>query len=556
MIGLYAMKKYENSIEFAFDKFSNKVLDINDIKTQKEGFEIRKQYSENSIELYCCECHQKLTVSSSKKDNIHFKHKPNHSYCLLTDNSISCEDNKNNHKAVLIKESPRHKKLKNKIGNLLKVTKGVDVDSICIDNKFIERNGEKRKPDVFCEYNGKKLVFEIQLSQLSLSYILSRYDFYRKNGFYLIWILDNLDITKKNNLTRDIKYQNTNQNLFYLDENSDNQLRLICKYKKVWINKKNCFQEQWCDSSIFLDNLKFDNKSFQVFFYDYDQHKYDIEKQIKQFQIQQQRLLERKIKSIKMEIEDLKKKSESEFVFDKLKKLSEKIFQLNNNEIEELNKQLNLYHGYPKALNKWITMIKDNNTADFVQFILQCTKIELNINKLFDGKTVFQAVLLNDNICHKEKLIKELFKRNYSLTENDRKECLQYAKFCFDKKKEVLKYEVFDRLSEKRFMDDFYNYERLLHVIESAKKKEIVGFKYQSQKWLDFGNNIVINKYYHQYWQYIEYALKYYGAWNNILELDKKGTFKRYLQDVYNNMPIQNIEVVELLNDLYPELEL
>ncbi len=313
----------------------------------------------------------------------------------------------------MIKESSRHKELKNKIGNLLKVTKGVEVDSICIDNKFIDRNGEKRKPDVFCEYNGKKIVFEIQLSQLSLSYILSRQNFYRENGFYLIWILDSVDFSKKDNLNRDIKYQNRNQNLFYLDEKSDKQLKLICKYKKVWRNKNNFLQEKWYEHSIFLDKLKFDTENFQVFFYNYEQQKNDIKKQIKLFQRlqqeqiekskkqQQKQILQTKIEGITDSIKRLKEKAEKHSIFNDSKLLLEEISQLNHNEIEELNKKLNFYHGYPKALNRWISMI-ENNAISFVEFILQCNQIDININKIDNEKTVFQTILLNENICNKE----------------------------------------------------------------------------------------------------------------------------------------------------------
>ena len=69
-----------------------------------------------------------------------------------------------------------------------------NIYTVIIDNKFIIKENGKRKPDVYCKFQDKELVFEIQLSDLSLNYILNRYEFYRRNGIYLIWILDKFDI--------------------------------------------------------------------------------------------------------------------------------------------------------------------------------------------------------------------------------------------------------------------------------------------------------------------------------------------------------------------------
>lgn len=201
------MGRYDRSIKIAFDKTSGEILDADEVfDIAKDAFEIRKKYHEKNLILSCCECEQDLMVSGSKYDRLHFKHKPGHSYCILADGKLSPHDHEKLTAILKAKESDRHKELKNKIGELLKNVSGVDVSTIQIDNKFIIKGNEKRKPDVYCKFQGKELVFEIQLSDLSLGYILSRYDFYKKYGMYLIWILDNFDIHNQGTLERDIKY--------------------------------------------------------------------------------------------------------------------------------------------------------------------------------------------------------------------------------------------------------------------------------------------------------------------------------------------------------------
>src|SRR5258705_11193250 len=230
------MSRYEPSIKIAFNKLSGEVLDADMVfANNKDAFGIRQQYHKKELLPICCECDQDLTVSGSKLDRLHFKHKPGHTYCILTDEDISPQEHEKLNEILRCKESDRHKQLKNKIGSLLHKVDWVDKSSIAIDNKFIFRGNDKKRPDVYCKYNDKELVFEIQLSNLSLGYILSRYEFYKKHGMYLIWILDNFDIHNQGTLEKDIKYLTKYENFFKLDENISDTLNLECEYKDVYL---------------------------------------------------------------------------------------------------------------------------------------------------------------------------------------------------------------------------------------------------------------------------------------------------------------------------------
>lgn len=140
------MGLHERSIKVAFNKETREIIDADEIfKNTKESFQIRKEYHEKSFLLSCCECEQDLIVSSSKYDRLYFKYKPGHKYCILSDKTISIEDQEKNIKILISKESDRHKELKNKIGKLLRDINGVDLKSISVDKNFIIKDGVKKE---------------------------------------------------------------------------------------------------------------------------------------------------------------------------------------------------------------------------------------------------------------------------------------------------------------------------------------------------------------------------------------------------------------------------
>src|ERR1035438_8782610 len=179
--------KFERQIKYAFDRVSNKTLDGDIVfKNAIETNIIRKKYNEGEFDLICKQCEQSLGVSKSSYERGYFKHFPNQDYCIYKDENFTPKELDKINIIFGLKESERHKVLKNLIGERLRSVEGVNVDSIAIDNRFITKDDQKRRPDVYFKYKDKELVFEIQLSDLPLKYILSRYNFYKQNGIYLI----------------------------------------------------------------------------------------------------------------------------------------------------------------------------------------------------------------------------------------------------------------------------------------------------------------------------------------------------------------------------------
>jgi competence CoiA-like predicted nuclease len=502
------MIRYDRSIKIAFDKTSGEILiadEVFDIKT--DAFEIRKTYHKKNLSLSCCECDQDLIVSGSKHDRLHFKHKPGHNYCILADGRLTPLEHERFTKILKSKESDRHKELKNKIGVQLKSVKGVDLNSIAIDNKFIIKPNGKRRPDVYCKFQNREIVFEIQLSDLSLGYILSRYEFYKEHGIYLIWILDNFDIHNQGTLERDIKYLTKYHNFFKLDEQSET-IKLECEYKYPFLTDDNRLLYKWLKKSISLQELKYDNKEFQGYYYNFGDNKTKKEtlqrkknEEIKEAERNRLEILRidnatSKAKNLINSIADFRKRKVQNF-----KTIIEELEEMDDFEIKILNEILNLKSKIVKSkpvLIKWIDDAKQE-----------------------------------DKLSNKDlEFLKELQKAKEDLLAD-----IYIYLFC-------------NRLTEKSLVDDVFNFSKLLFIIESARKGELIYYNFAGNKWISFANNAI--QYYSEYWEYLELSFKRYGLWDKLIQLDKNGTFQRKVETFYSNIPTQKYDFDEVFNDLFP----
>lgn len=550
------MGRHDRSIKIAFDKTSGEIIDADKVfDITKDAFQIRRKYHEKNLELSCCECEQDLMVSGSKYDRLHFKHKPGHHFCILADGKLSPHDHEKLTKILKAKESARHKELKNKIGILLKNVSGVDLNTIQIDNKFIVKDNEKRRPDVYCKFQDKELVFEIQLSDLSLGYILSRQDFYKKHGMYLIWILDNFDIHNQRTLERDIKYLAKYENFFKLDEKSET-LKLDCDYKFPFLTEDNKLLTKWLKKSVSLNELKFDSEIFQVHFYNYGDNKIKTETLQKQ-KVEELKEAERKrreqiklenaektAKKIIAKIADFRKRKSQNF-----DSISIEIEELDHFELNILNKTLDLRGKSKSPLIKWIDEATQDDVV-FLSFILKTNNIELDIYSTENGRTPLQALFENENI-HKTMPALCLFKAGYKLTENDD---LILSKFNDEQKITEENFYIFhfcNNLTDRNLVSDVVRFSKLLFIVETVQKEKMVWYNYtKGNVWVSFANNAIQS--YSEYWEYVELVFKRCGLWDKLIQLDKKGTFQKKVEQFYSKMPRQMYDFDEVFNDLYP----
>ncbi|MCK7590472.1 competence protein CoiA [Subsaxibacter sp. CAU 1640] len=549
---------FERTIKVAFDKISGMILEANEVfETYESAFEIRKQFHKDEVELYCCECSQKLNVSTSKYDRLHFKHQPNAEYCLLKDSKLLPKETDELIRIYKSKESNRHKELKNKIARTL--SKVNDISSINLDDRYIIDEKHKRKPDVFCIYQDKKIVFEIQLSDLSLRYIISRYEFYKRNGIYLIWILDNFDVQGQNQTERDIKYLTEYQNFFKLDEDT-NDFRLVCTYKYPFLVNENILLTKWIEKSIGLTQLKFDNELYQAYFFDYKK-KLDQKEKERFIKIEKSKKLEKeRIKARKLNdalektqeiIEDLRNLWKTKAL--NFNPVKNKISELDEYELKILNesKAFEDEENEPK-IHKWFSIAKKNNYA-FLEFMLNCHSIEFDVNKKSKKqKSLFQTIFNNKELEYGKYLTRLILKRGYIFTKLDEEILQEWYPIKKEKQSEILLHYLSNKLNNRHLIDKLFEHRNLICTIESAKKNEIIGFGYKSNQWLAFANNAVHS--YKEYWDYIELAFKHYNIWNKLIELDKKGTFRKKVTAFYKERPHAKYDCDLLIKILYPEL--
>ncbi len=545
---------YGRSIKIAFDKVSGEILEADDVfEVTKDAFAIRKQFHMDEVELYCCECDQKLYVSTSKYDRLHFKHGPNADFCVLKDANLSPEDKDIFSQIYQAKESERHHQLKNRIGEALKQITEVETASVAIDNHFIIRGNEKRRPDVYCKFGDKELVFEIQLSRLSLRYILNRYFFYKQHGIYLVWILDNFNIHEQGQLERDIKYLTKFENFFKFDENNAN-FSLICDYKYPFLTEDNKLLTKWLQKSVTLNQIKFDEENYQIYYYDLalgrtakeQEQRKKIAEVEEEVRIKQEAKRLERAQDIAYEIietiKDLKNRGVLYYI-----PVQNTIAELTDFETEVLNQRLGLIGKSKPAVVEWILKATTSDNS-FLDFILHCEKINLNVNEVSpDGLTAFQAIWKNSN-THRYAITKALLERGYKFTETDQGQLDSIKNSADDGIYKAALFEVIKRNSNRFLINDIYDHGKLILIIESARLKTITGFRYKPDQWIAFANNAI--EYHSEYWEYIETAFARYGLWGDLIEKDTKLSFQNKVNQFYNKMPPQKYD----FDDVYMEL--
>lgn len=550
------MSRFERSIKYALDKTSGKILEAEKFFDKTNNpYERRTEYHSDKLDLLCLECGQDLIISSSKFDRFHFKHKPNHDPCILSDGNLMPEEQDMFNKILIAKESERHIELKTKIGTLLREVDGVDTSTISIDDKFIIIGDEKRRPDVYCKYKDKELVFEIQLSNLSLRYILSRYEFYKKHKMYLIWILDNFDIHNQGVLEKDIKKLSEHENFFKLDEDSTS-FKLECEYKFPFLTYENHLHSKWLKKSVALSELKFDSTIFQAYFYNFgdNNEKRELEQEIKNDEIKthKKKILEelrlqqaeKTAHKIINTIKELREKDNSCYI-----NIKNQIDNLNPFALEIFNSALDLKSKETPVI-KWIKSAKSKDWK-FLDFIITCKRIDKDLNeKGQDEKTTFQTLIENENLenYHKESLLKSLLEFNYKLNSID-EEIL--SEFLQNPERYFL-YKTCNQLTNRTLIPQVFKHPQVLYIIESAKRQKVIGYAYKTKKWIQIANLAIDN--YKDYWDYIVLAFSHFNTWEQIKEEDTKGTFLKKFQNVYLATQNQNLELEELIKELYPEI--
>jgi len=527
----------EYAIRYVYDPDTSEQFDAQEVFKYRElAYAFRKHVQPTDQRLLCCVCDERATISLGSKGRMHFKHFPNTPDCDLKDGSYTRAERKLIEEHYANKERPRHKVLKQAIGNFLSATEGVDANSIYIDNKFLRDKREKRRPDVLCNFNGKKIAFEIQLSTLPPKYIFKRHEFYKRNEIYLVWILDDFDPNGQNQTEKDIKYLSKHQNFFFFNDASPKH-SLVAQYKIGRVNRAlNKHYFKWTHESIGLKDLKFDETEFQCYFVSFEEEKSKIHlEQVKE-----------KHKDILDSLREFYTSDDERLI----PKFHPAIESLDFDDLGLLEKAL----GLDKSNDVFLKAARSSK-AYFLVYLLEKSRFNIDLSQYKDdSNTLLQAILRAPKMLFRWKIIHLIFHHGYTLTNSDR---MFLKGFSFHNEMPTLRSQriiniyAYNAIGQKMYIDWFEKITGTVYTILSAKFNRIVGHGFNN--FISLANNAIHS--YKTTYTFIEQAFKYYKVWDKVMAEDQKKTFFRkheeYLADRNRSTDLQGYYVLKIL---FPEV--
>lgn len=521
------------SIRHALNIDTGEVHDAHVVFADVEsGQKFRHYFYVEEPELVCVECGQNLHISTHPYGGVFFKHYPGSSFCILKDSRLTAEERVKIEQFFVQREGPRHKSLKHAIANYLKQVTGVVPDSISVDDHFISNGDEKRRPDICFEFEGKKIVFEIQISRLPGKYIFKRHEFYRKMGMYLIWILDDFDVHGQDQTAKDIKYLSYHQNYFFFADNLQKP-SLVVQFKKGFNYQGRESRYKWNHEFVGLTDLKYDPIEFQSFY---------------------------------LSFRDEEKRLNDELLLSDLNdalKIFRRLYETDNTALYNRCDAIvfdELDHEQFNALNRRIGGVRDSGLffraiADvkpyFLIYMLRTSIFENNLStKNAAGSNLLEELLRQNQIFQWRRIVKLMFERGYELSSSDRvflNTRLLPGESKLDREKRVVMIYAYNHLRLQHLTDHYERIEGAVLVILSAKFHKIIGQGFSN--FLEVANNAVRS---YRCWTFIERAMKHYGILDSVIALDRKGTFASK-RAAHIESP-SSIEESLMLAKLFPEV--
>lgn len=273
------------SIPEVYDIREEKIINSRDFFSQNENElilwrrNLQEEYLMGHARFICPECKQPVKISGHKLFRgrvCYFAHFKDSDDCPYKTGTNRTKEEIERLKYSLVQESERHKRLKSVIASALQgdKSKAMGVDNVECEKRI---NSDIpylkwRRPDVYAEYNGRKYVFELQLSTTFVSVIVDRDIFYRLNDYNIIWIFnfeDNEEYVNLYNLMcKDIYYANK-RNVFIFDadaeEKSKEKGELVLKCR--WLDENGIWSP---DKYVTLEMFQYDEEYHKPFIFDAD----------------------------------------------------------------------------------------------------------------------------------------------------------------------------------------------------------------------------------------------------------------------------------------------
>ncbi len=299
--------------------------------------------------------------------------------------------------------------------------------------------------------------------------------------------------------------------------------------------------------------------SYQIYFWDFEKNLNLKEDELKGLEERQRieerrRELDERLKQMRINadrfLEKIKFQKTQGWTFYSFSEQHGDLYQL---DVPHLNERLGFNTKRSKGktlLNHYISSAGQFGYS-FIHFLLNESKIWIDVNlRNEDDTTSFQEIYYSKH-SYPSGLIRLLFKRGYQLQDSDRSLFRSLPEnITGDKNEGLFLLECMNKLIDRELTEQVWRHSRLLCILESAKRKEMVAFKYKN--WISLGILAISN--YQRYWEYIENVFKKFGLWETLIDSDRKGTFQRKLADFYETIPEQDYSVDELISELFPEL--
>ncbi len=374
----------------------------------------------------------------------------------------------------------------------------------------------------------------------------------KKHGIYLIWILDDFDVTSQDRLEKDLKYLSEHQNFFRLDETSD-ALKLICDYKVPF--NRNCeAHSKWQKASVSLNQLNFDSVHYQAFYFDYTAATANIKKEVeavRQAQEEEGRRADvrRNVMELVDALRELHRHDLAHFRF--IESIESKLNGLNADEHDKLNSELKFrelrINGKP-FINSLIATKQHNN---FLELILSFDQIGKDVNAVDEkGITALQEVL-NSPPMRREKLIDLLFKCGYARHDSDMSfiqnrlngNSTGEAKEAFLLKCYFeLDYGLMQRAKKT-------NVQSVLRTIYSLKVGRLVGFGFGHDNFTSLFHNVM--EQHNQHGNVVLKALRVYGEYDILMQ---KKSCKDRIKTFLAAKPEQDNSCDDIICKMFPDL--
>lgn len=234
-----------------------------------------KQSIAEGSPLYTCPiCGVPVYLVSRKEERkFFFRHDLEDGRCPARTRGDMSEEEINARKYNGAKESQAHIRMKEIIAESLRC----DPRFSDVKEESVLKSQDRaawRKPDVQAVYDGKPVVFEIQLSTTFLRVIAERRAFYQREGGLLVWIFKSFDADKARLTQEDIFYSN-NRNLFLASEETlkasraAGSLILDCRWTEPFLDRGK-IDTRWAGRLAAFGEMEIDRERQRVFLYDYD----------------------------------------------------------------------------------------------------------------------------------------------------------------------------------------------------------------------------------------------------------------------------------------------